>query len=162
MRNRMIYLFIGLFFSQILYAQNADLSVQLTKNGSSERSWQLQMQLNFSLTPEAGLLVEFPGQWVLAPGAIYVNDTAYWLKQSANQPTADTVVHWDTNESGLILYFKDRSLQAGDRLQISCAAHLNRTPRAGTIISVKNISRDSENNIIVESTIASRVLAEIN
>jgi hypothetical protein len=110
-----LVLFIALF-SQMLFAQQNDLQVDLQPVSGSDVNWETTLTLDAEPGMENGLLVEIPAGIKMVPLSARLNDNIYYLQNKSELPENESVINWELSEEGIILFFPQGAYNAGDRL----------------------------------------------
>ena len=124
MYKKMFFLIITVLTTQVLFAQNSNLEIQLSKHPNTQANYELKIQVRFAGQIESGLLIELPASIKVVPSAIELNNNPLWLKNISSIPDSDSVVNWELIPDGLILRFKDNLLKVNDLLNVTCISHI--------------------------------------
>ncbi len=135
-------LFIVLVFLLELFAQNNDLQVTVKPISGSEVDWEVELSTVLPISPARGFVLEIPEEIVPIPVAVRANGKDLWLQNIASVPERDSVIAWQTVNSGIMFLYRDRLLQAGDRLTIKFIASVFKTPKENKITIKEIVSRN--------------------
>ena len=103
-------------FSQILFAQQNNLALDIQPVSESGVNWETTLTLDAQSGMENGLLVELPTGIKMVPLTARINADEMLLQNTSEIPSKDNVVSWELSEDGIILYFQDGQLSSGDQL----------------------------------------------
>ena len=104
------------FFSQILFAQQNNLALDIQPVSESGVNWETTLTLDTQSGMENGLLIEVPAGIKMVPLTARINTDEMLLQNTSQIPSKDNVVSWELSDEGLILYFQDGQLNSGDQL----------------------------------------------
>lgn len=103
-------------FSQILFAQQKNLTVQLQPVPKSAVNWETTLILEAQSGMENGLLIELPAGIKIVPVSVRLNDIDMYLQNVNEIPTNESVITWNLAEEGMVLLFSEGKFNPGDRL----------------------------------------------
>jgi hypothetical protein len=141
---------------QLVWAQNPNLEINLTKRAGTQAEWELNIRLSLTNNLDSGLLIELPSRIKTAPAAVKINDKDIWLKNDPSFPESESVVNWESTADGLVLRFKKNVLKAFDRLSVNCASHIEKMPGENSKITIKKIIQQEDKTIQKGDIIASK------
>lgn len=156
MHSRLLILLLSFFIVQLLWAQNSNLEINLTKRSGAQADWELTLQLSLTNNLDSGLLIELPSRIKTAPAAVKINDKDIWLKNDSSFPESESVVNWESTADGLVFRFKKNLLKAFDRLSVNCASHIEKMPGENSKITIKKVVQLEEGTIQKGDIIASK------
>jgi len=132
-------LFIVLIFILELFAQSNDIQVKIRSIPGSEVDWEFELSVVLPVSPSQGFILEIPEEIVPIPVAVRANEKDLWLQNISSIPERDSVIAWQTVNNGIMFLFRDKLLQAGDRLVIKFMATVLKTPEGNKKITMKEI-----------------------
>jgi hypothetical protein len=106
------------FLSQILFAQQNNLAVDLQPVPGSDINWESTLLLDAQSGMENGLLIEMPAEIRMVPLNVRINDGEFYLQNKSETPTNESVINWDLSAEGVVLFFPEGKYNSGDRLVI--------------------------------------------
>jgi hypothetical protein len=103
-------------FSQILFAQQNDLAIDLQPVADSAVNWETTLTLDGQTGMENGLLIELPSGIRMAPVNATINDNQLFLQNSIEISEKESVLSWELSPEGILLRFQDGQYNQGDQL----------------------------------------------
>lgn len=140
MRFSLFFILISTFG---LLAQSSDIQVKVNPISDSRVDWEIELSVILPISPSQGFVLEIPEEIVPIPVRVRINEKELWLRNIGSVPARDSVVAWQTVDTGVMFLFKNRLLKSGDRLVIKFITSVLKTPTVNNKIVLKEIvSRD--------------------
>jgi hypothetical protein len=127
-------------FSQILFAQQNNLAVDLQPVAESDINWEATLSLDAEVGMESGLLIEVPAGIKMVPLNVRINDKDLYLQNKRQTPSNESVINWDLSAEGVTLFFPDGQYNSGDRLELKMmTSQIKKTVTANPAINIRTI-----------------------
>ena len=124
-------------FSQILLAQQNNLTIDLQPVAESKVNWEATLTFDALNGMQNGILIEVPAGLKMVPLTARINQNEMLLQNIKETPSKESVICWELSPEGIILFFRDGQFNAGDRLII----------KTMTTLIKKRINQDAVVNI---------------
>jgi hypothetical protein len=111
--------FLTAIFAQILFAQSNDLAVTLQPVSNSDVNWETTLTITGQSGLENGLLIELPAGVKMVPLNAQINQNTMFLQNINDVPTRESLICWNLNDDGLILFFSEGQFSSADQLVIT-------------------------------------------
>lgn len=105
-------------FSQILLAQQNNLTIDLQPVKESKVNWEATLTVDALNGMQNGILIEVPAGLKMVPLTVRINQNEMFLQNIKEIPSKESVICWDLSPEGIILFFSDGRFNTGDRLII--------------------------------------------
>jgi hypothetical protein len=134
------------FLSQILFAQQNDLAIDLQPVSGSNINWETTLTLDAQSGMENGLLIELPAGIKMVPVIARINADDMYLQNKSETPSIEKLICWDLTAEGVVLYFQDGQFNSGDRLVIkTMTSQIKKQAAENPTINIRTIvNRDQE------------------
>ena len=136
-----VFLMVILLSGSVL-AQNKELSISLKPLSNTKTDWEFSLEAQLNFSPENGIVLQVPGELMVVPVSITVNDRKFWMQNLLTVPEKDSVVAWQIVPEGLMLLFKKGVIRQGDKIRLVCIANiLKKEFKSNTVYLKKIVSR---------------------
>ena len=106
------------FFSQILFAQQNDLTIVTKPVTESNVNYETTLTVNAISGMENGFLIEIPAGMKMVPMNVIINQNELFLQNLNEIPSKETIVCWTLVPEGITLFFRDGQFSSGDQIVI--------------------------------------------
>jgi hypothetical protein len=131
---------ITVLFSQILFAQQNELAVDLKPVAESDINWETTLTLDAQSGMESGLLIEVPAGIKMVPLNVRINDKDLYLQNKGETPSIDSAINWELSAEGVTLFFAQGQYNSGDRLVLkTMTSQIKKTVTENPTINIRTI-----------------------
>ena len=146
MKRVKLFLICLFFPSLMVLAQNSDFNIQLQKIAGST-NWKMDMQLNMGLNTGSGIVLELPAGVHSVPVSIKIDDKEFWLKESGEPVTNDSIIHWERTDSTLVLRFNSENTLQSGMLYLDCMAQVSSKTNGDVLFTAKSMVNNNSQNL---------------
>jgi len=127
-------------FSQIVFAQQNDLTIDLQPVADSKINWETTLTLVASDDVSSGMLIEIPSAIKMVPLGTRINQNEMLLQNKSEVPSTDSVICWDLSKDGIILLFRDGQLNSGDQIIVKAmTTRVKRNLDENAVVNIRSI-----------------------
>ena len=127
-------------FSQIVFAQQNDLSVDVQPVLDSNINWETTITLDAQNGMENGLLIEIPSGLKMVLLSVRINQNEMFLQNTNETSSIESVISWDLSPEGVILLFQDGQFTTGDRIVMkTMTTRIKKNLKDNAVINIRSI-----------------------
>ena len=131
---------ITVFFSQVLFAQQNNLTIDLQPVGDSTINWETTLSLIAPDGVENGMLIEIPVGLKMVPLSTSINQTDMLLQNKTEVPSTDSVICWDISPQGIILIFRNGQLNSGDQITVkTMTTRIRKNLTDNAVVNIRSV-----------------------
>ena len=130
-------------FSQILFAQQNDLTLEMTPVTGSAVNWEATLTLNASGGIENGFFIEVPAGVKMAPLSARINQNDLFLQNLNEIPSGESIICWTLLPEGLVFFFRDGQFNPGDQIVVTTmTTQVKKTLEANPAVNIRSIQKN--------------------
>ena len=127
-------------FSQIVFAQQNDLSIDVQPVSDSNINWETTLTLDAQSGMENGLLIEIPSGLKMVLLSVRINQNEMFLQNTNETSSIESVISWDLSPEGVILLFQDGQFTTGDRIVMkTMTTRIKKNLKDNAVINIRSI-----------------------
>jgi hypothetical protein len=130
-------------FSQIVIAQENNLTIDMKPVTDSNINWETTLILDAQNGMSNGVLIELPSGLKMVPLSARINQTEMLLQNTNEVPSIESVISWDLSSEGVILLFQDGQFNTGDRIEVkTMTTQIKRTAGEDIVVNFRSAEKN--------------------
>ncbi len=151
------FLFIGLFLSVSLSAQNVRSALNITNTLSDTHNFEMLVTVDLSNTVQNGFFIQLPAGVLSTPVSVSIKSGPLWLKEAKTAPKKTGMVHWSRQKDGLLFLFTAETLVSGE-IQLQFQSFISGKTTNAARIELKEIQPQAGQGFTTAALIGSKRL----
>ena len=138
------FVLITVLFSQILFAQQNDLTVDLKPVSDSNVNWETTLTLNAQNGTEKGFLIEVPAGVKMAPISARINQNELFLQNLNDIPSEESIICWTLLPEGLAFFFREGQFNPGDQIVVTTmTTQVRKTLESNPVVNIRSVQKNA-------------------
>jgi len=132
-------------FSQFVFAQQNNLSVDVQPVSDSNINWETTLTLDARSGMENGLLIEIPSGLKMVLLSVRINQNEMFLQNTNETSSIESVISWDLSPEGVILLFQDGQFTTGDQIVMkTMTTRIKKNQKDDAVINIRSVQNVNE------------------
>ena len=138
-------LFIVLFLSATLFAQNANQVLKISNTFLDAHNFKMKIIFDLSSPIKSGFYLQLSSGIKATPLTVFLEGKELWLKQTESLPQKQDILHWSRKDDGILFLFADRT-QISGRVQFQLQAFMPGNAADTARVEIREIQQKADQN----------------